>query len=85
MIATLLDELATAGDDVPESLDADLRTLDKYYTTTRYPDTLDYALPAASFSPREADESLGIASSVVTLVGTQLKMELADEVHNGET
>lgn len=77
LIATLLDELAAGSDgdepalqsgNIPAELDAELRTLDKYYTTTRYPDTLDYALPAASFSKREADEALRIASSIIAFV-----------------
>jgi len=74
LIASLLDECALAGP-VPEALDAAARTLDKYYTTTRYPDALDYALPAESFSVREADEALRIAGEVASYVRKRLDEE----------
>jgi HEPN domain-containing protein len=72
LIATLLDECATA-EPVPRDLDADARTLDKYYTTTRYPDVLDYALPAASFSVPEADAALAIAQRVIAHARERLR------------
>lgn len=54
------------------TLAAEARTLDKYYTTTRYPDTLDYALPSQSFGKREADAALDIAASIIAFVEQQL-------------
>ena len=72
LIASLLEECSLVVT-VPDQLNAEARTLDKYYTTTRYPDALDYALPAESFSVREADEAIRIASEVLSWVGRQLE------------
>ncbi len=71
-IDTLLDECARVQP-VPDDLDAAARTLDKYYTTTRYPDVLDYALPAASFSAQEADAALAIAQRVIAYARERLR------------
>jgi HEPN domain-containing protein len=65
-IAKLLDELGEEF--VDATIAADLRTLDKYYTTTRYPDSIDFASPEESFSQREATEALRIAASAVDAV-----------------
>jgi HEPN domain-containing protein len=71
LIETLLRELAPEHAPRPELAD-DARSLDKYYTTTRYPDVLDHALPAASFVRREADGALAVARAVLEFVGTHL-------------
>lgn len=71
LIEMLLRELApehALGDE----LAAEARSLDKYYTTTRYPDVLDYALPATSFVRRKADSALVIARGVLAFVETHL-------------
>jgi hypothetical protein len=57
LIETLLRELASEHAPNAE-LAGDARSLDKCYTTTRYPGVLDHALPAASFVRREADSAL---------------------------
>lgn len=71
LIEMLLAELPEEERPAAE-LAAEACTLDKYYTTTRYPDVLDYALPAASFGRREADGALEIATAVIAFVGTRL-------------
>ncbi len=71
LIAQLLRELPSTDRPLPE-LVADAQTLDKYYTTTRYPDTLDFALPSQSFSAREAEGALEIAASVLRFVRERL-------------
>lgn len=71
LIETLLSELAPEHAPSAE-LRADARSLDKYYTTTRYPDVLDYALPATSFVRREADAALAIARDVLAFVEAHL-------------
>ncbi len=71
LIAQLIRELPEA-DRPAAHLVADAQTLDKYYTTTRYPDTLDFALPSQSFSAREARGALDIAASVLQFVLTRL-------------
>lgn len=71
LIETLLRELAPEHRPGAE-LAAEARSLDKYYTTTRYPDVLDHALPATSFVRREADAALVIARDVLAFVEAHL-------------
>jgi HEPN domain-containing protein len=73
LIEMLLRELAPEHTPTAD-LAADARSLDKYYTTTRYPDVLDHALPAASFVRREADGALDIARAVLEFVGSHLPL-----------
>jgi HEPN domain-containing protein len=71
LIETLLRELAPEQAPAAD-LAAEARSLDKYYTTTRYPDVLDYALPATSFVRREADSALTVARDVLAFVESHL-------------
>ena len=64
LIRTLIEELQGSGCALGDGLARRARTLDKFYTTTRYPDSLDYALPADAFTVNEATEALEIASAV---------------------
>lgn len=40
--------------------------------SARYPDVLDYALPATSFGAREAQAALDIARAVLAFIGGHL-------------
>jgi HEPN domain-containing protein len=47
--------------------------LDRYYLTTRYPDTLPApAVPFESFTQQEAQQALGYAAEIVELVRAQI-------------
>jgi HEPN domain-containing protein len=48
--------------------------LTKFYTTTRYPDVLDYALPADAFTEGEAREAPEIAGEVSAHVHATLDL-----------
>jgi HEPN domain-containing protein len=72
LIRTLIEELASTEWQLPDEVARRARTLDKFYTTTRYPDALDYALPAEAFTPAEAKEALEIAEDVAKRVHTAL-------------
>ena len=50
-------------------------TLDKYYLSTRYPDTLpEPAIPFESFSEQEAIEALGLAAEIVEAVSAKVSI-----------
>jgi hypothetical protein len=64
LIRTLIEELGTGEWTLPADVARRARTLDKFYTTTRYPDALDYASPAEAFTDGEASEAVAIADDV---------------------
>lgn len=72
LIRELTNELLGTGLPLDAELRARLLTLDKYYLTTRYPDVLDYALPAQSFAPAEAQSARAIAQEAIDEVRAHL-------------
>jgi HEPN domain-containing protein len=67
VIGDLLGELATVDAQTASSL-ADATGLDPFYTTTRYPDAIGGAIPAASFHRDEALLALRRAEAVLGVV-----------------
>lgn len=72
LIETLLGELEVGDAGLEPELRLRAIALDKYYTTTRYPDVLDYALPSASFTRPEAMLALEAARDVIVHVAATL-------------
>ena len=57
-----------------EKLSSDYRQLDRYYITTRYPNSLPGSIPAEYFEEDEAREALALAEQIVTLVENKLQV-----------
>jgi HEPN domain-containing protein len=76
LIRALIEELAATDWTLPDDVARRARTLDKFYTTTRYPDALDYALPAEAFTHAEATEALEIAEDVAKRVHAALDQHI---------
>ncbi len=70
-ITTLYMELKEAGFNLPEDLEEELPSLNKYYTITRYPDAAN-GLPSESVSREEALKTIRIAKRVLEYVEEEL-------------
>jgi HEPN domain-containing protein len=72
LIRELLRELDGTKLRIDPALASQVLTLDKYYLTTRYPDVLDYASPAESFSAEEAEHATAITAKLLAVVRAHL-------------
>ncbi len=70
-ITTLYMELKEAGFNLPEDLEEELPSINKYYTITRHPDAAN-GLPSESVSREEALKTIRIARRVLEYVKEEL-------------
>lgn len=70
-IQKLLLEIAEAGIEITEEV-AEIRSLDLYYTSSRYPDALGGAEPALTFSSKPSEAALGYVDLALNFVAANL-------------
>lgn len=74
-VAELAKQCASLDPDFGRFVDAG-HMLDRYYLSTRYPDTLPFpAVPSQSFTEAEARDALAVAEQVFALVRDKLAQE----------
>ncbi len=57
---------------IPTSIELHCKTLNLYYTSTRYPDVFSSGFPAEKFSDAQAREAIKLACEVITFARSKI-------------